>query len=139
MKRINYILAAAVIIGVVAVLGYNLSSSGVGLHGLAAKPLTVTVCVALLLAVLLPFSLANWRRLDEGQQEAQKWGWFWGAGFGLLLPLPVVLMCNFAAPGTVFGAGLSGEQGFVLAYGTIAFSISLCYGVAWLIWWLRHR
>lgn len=100
----------------------------------------VILAAGLLMGVIsIPFSLTWWSKLDEGQREAHKWAWMWGGTLGLSVPIPLAVICLFSAPGEFFDPSLSGEQVFAAAYGTIFGFAMLGYGIAWGVWWLKHR
>lgn len=132
---------------VVAIGGeYYLSSAGAGMQAglasmgqLAAHPIINLLLGLVFIGVATILSLLQWERMDEAQREAHKSAWYWGAGCGLILPMPFALLCGLARPGSVFGGGLGGEAIFAFSYWVILICAILGYTGAWSVWWLRRR
>lgn len=101
----------------------------------------VVVAICLLGAVIgLAVGILWYRRADEAVREAHKWAWYWGGTVGLILPC-VALGASFLGVELISAealarAGLTGIQsGIVVAL----LPMFVCYGIAWGVWWLRHR
>ena len=98
-----------------------------------------------LMAAVLTICIRWWRGKDEAQQEAQKWAWYWGGSFGLAALVPVIFVMTFDndRPLTTLlaGVGSRGDVGMAFVIGIIATLLPMCVGagIAWVVWWRRHR
>jgi len=81
---------------------YTIGTLGVVALSMVARYTTGWLGLALGLvgaAWLILCSLYAWKRTDEAAQEAHKFAWFWGGGFGALLGLALlVIVMGAAAP-----------------------------------------
>lgn len=107
----------------------------------AAKTLGVGAAT---LAVVTVAVIVWWRSLDELAQEAHKSAWYWGGSFGLLLPIPVLIVAaELNRRGIVeIGSPAAGEAGLTgmwLGFVVTAGGAILGYAVAWTMFWWQKR
>jgi hypothetical protein len=100
------------------------------------------ICMAMGLLIGSPYSLLWWKKADEAVKEAHKWAWSWGGGIGLIVAMIIVCVNYYFNLGLAenisdpFGTGaLPFEAGFFFAL----YPAVIGYGLAWAVWWLRHR
>ncbi|MFT3996174.1 MAG: hypothetical protein QM667_02115 [Asticcacaulis sp.] len=131
------VLGGGLIIG--GLIGYD-RNVGTGLFSRNSFMLQSLVVVALLL--VLAFSIVWWRSIDEAQKEAHKWAWYWGGSTGLLVALFAYIITLVGGDAAFMDyVRLADHEGRLLSLGILtAFVPSIVgYGIAWGVWWLRHR
>lgn len=127
-------MGVAAVIGVVAGVGGAIFGDQPGPLGLA---LTLLCYGASMLGAML-VALWWWRDIDEAAKEAHKWAWWWGGCSGMALG-GVLLMTALArsevAPLQADDTGALFAGGIMVL---LLFQI-IGYGIAWAVWWLKHR
>ncbi|MDI6625510.1 MAG: hypothetical protein QME55_12330 [Brevundimonas sp.] len=107
-----------------------------GTFGLA---LTAAV-LSLVMAIAFAASIWWWRGIDEAAREAHKWAWWWGGSGGMAVGAILVTTLTLREDGA--GAaffGLIGPDLVTTGMWTILLFQLVGYGVAWSVWWLKHR
>ncbi|NJC41250.1 heme A synthase [Brevundimonas alba] len=81
-----------------------------------------------------------WRGIDEAAREAHKWAWWWGGSGGMAVG--AILLVSLTAVGgdaVAAPAGLTAPELIVGGMWTILLFQLAGYGIAWAVWWLKHR
>lgn len=121
------------------IMGYDMAS-GTGL--IRNNPGVTYAIVGCLVIATMGVSILWWLSIDEAQREAHKWAWYWGGSFGLLLSVLAFVVAFAGGDELMSGyTHFMGSEGRLLALGIITAQAPamLGYGIAWGIWWLRHR
>lgn len=124
------------VVGGVAGAGGSILGDQPGVLGLA---LTAGVMAAAM-AVALAACVWWWRGIDEAAREAHKWAWWWGGSSGMAVGAILLLTLTLRDDGsTSADVGLSAAE--LVAGGMYAILLFQMagYGVAWAVWWLKHR
>ncbi|MBU1384152.1 MAG: hypothetical protein KKG14_10310 [Alphaproteobacteria bacterium] len=102
------------------------------------------VLTAALMAVALAAALAAcvwwWRGIDEAAREAHKWAWWWGGSSGMAVGAVLLLTLTLRDDGSTPADVGVGAAELVAGgmYAILLFQLA-GYGVAWAVWWLKHR
>ena len=124
------------IVGGIAGGGAALVGDQPGPLGMALTIAFITVAISIALAVCVWL----WRGIDEAAREAHKWAWWWGGSSGMALGAILVLTLSLRdedvsalAPGVGAADLVSGGVFAILLFQMAG------YGIAWAVWWLKHR
>jgi len=104
-----------------------------------------TIWMGLMAAITLiatPFTLVWWKQADEGVKEAHKSAWFWGGSLGFTLVLFIVALNRGLGLGLIepfMEAFRFTNAPFEAGFYFTAVMMAIGYGIAWMIWWMRHR
>jgi hypothetical protein len=112
----------------------------------AADPVwivTVTIAAALAMAWAIAFAALAFRRLDEFQQAASKFAWYWGGSIGIGVSLPIYVFVllgglHWLDPAR-FHLGADLALAFRLGYGLAMASIGLGFLAGLAFWRLTRR
>ncbi|HWE98869.1 MAG TPA: hypothetical protein VG248_03645 [Caulobacteraceae bacterium] len=104
---------------------------------------TLTIATALAIAWATAFSVLAFRRLDEFQQAASKFAWYWGStiGMGVSLPIYVFVLLgglHWLDPAR-FHLGADLAVAFRLGYGLAVASAGIGFLAALTFWRLTRR
>lgn len=123
---------------VVAIVMLNWPETGktqvMSLAGLAAG--------VLIMGAAMVYSIRWWRGVDEAVRQAHSWAWYWGGSTGLAF-VGIFYMASVFTDGEVSRRlvemlGVAGRE-VELGVGIATVPMLFGYGIAWVIWWLRHR
>lgn len=121
------------------IMGYDIAS-GTGL--MRNNPTVAFVVVGFVLIAAMAVSVFWWLTIDEAQREAHKWAWYWGGSSGLLISVFAFVAALAGGDALMMPyVRFMDYEGHLVALGMIT-SLApaiIGYGIAWLIWWLRHR
>lgn len=127
------ILAVLAIYIVMIALVFGLRAAGLRLGG------DVRLGMAVAFAVPIGwFVLTYWKAIDEAAREAQKWAWFWGAGFGMT----VAMVAMFWRPHWVMETFALGSDPADLLHGGAMLVVGaqlVGFFAAWAYWWGSRR
>lgn len=103
--------------------------------GMALTAALMAVAMAIALAVCVWW----WRGIDEAAREAHKWAWWWGGSSGMALGAILMLSLSFSDDSSPPGVEASAPD--LVAAGVFAILLFQLagYGIAWAVWWLKHR
>ena len=136
LARYGAVMGFCIVAGAVAggISGAMAELSGKG--GGPAVATVVAISIGLAMATTLWACGRWWRGLDEAAQEAHKWAWWWGSTFGLAIGSVALFTLLLASDGT-----LTGDPRDMLVAGAAIVLVvqTVGYGIAWAVWWLRHR
>ncbi|WP_298331167.1 hypothetical protein [Asticcacaulis sp.] len=97
---------------------------------------------AVMIVVAGVYSIRWWQSVDEAVRHAHAWAWYWGGSAGLAISTLFFIVFT-VTDGVVARALMQklGYEGGAVEFGMIltAGPMLLGYGIAWGIWWLRHR
>jgi hypothetical protein len=129
-------LAAAGVMGGVAGAGSVLLRGQDGAAGLALTAAVMTVASAGALALCVWW----WRGIDEAAREAHKWAWWWGGCTGMAVGAAALMTLSFRDDGSTVDSLGVGAVDLITGgmFAILLFQLA-GYGVAWAVWWLRHR
>lgn len=102
-------------------------------------PLGVRLGIAVALIVAGVWAACRyWRHVDEAGRAAQKWAWFWGGSFGLVLG---EILLGLMAAGRLDLMPADLRPNLLPAYGGAVMVAAQMTGflVAWAWWWARRR
>lgn len=132
-------IVAGAVLGGAAGAVRSLAGDPPGAAGPALTAAPVSVAMALGFAV----GLWWWRGIDEAAREAHKWAWWWGGSggmaVGVILLLTLVSGDDGALPAGLRLGGLGAPDLVAAGMWTVLLAQIAGYGVAWAIWWLKHR
>lgn len=81
-----------------------------------------------------------WRGIDEAAREAHKWAWWWGGTGGMAVGAVLLMTLNFRGEGVATADVDLGAMELIWGGASAILLFQLAgYGVAWAIWWLKHR
>ncbi|MDO9589302.1 MAG: hypothetical protein Q7J13_15430 [Brevundimonas sp.] len=96
--------------------------------------------ISVAMAIALGACVWWWRGIDEAAREAHKWAWWWGGSGGMAVG--AILMLTLSLREDDIGPLSVGASAADLVSGGV-FAILLFqmagYGIAWAVWWLKHR
>jgi hypothetical protein len=97
---------------------------------------------AVMIVVAGLYSIRWWQSVDEAVRHAHAWAWYWGGSAGLAVS--TVFFIVFTVTDGVVARALMqalGYTGGAVEFGMMltAGPMLLGYGIAWGLWWLRHR
>ncbi|UDF03876.1 TMEM199/VMA12 family vacuolar ATPase assembly factor [Asticcacaulis sp. AND118] len=100
------------------------------------------VASVLIMGAAMIYSIRWWRGVDEAVRQAHSWAWYWGGSTGLLF-VGVFYIVSVFTDGEVSRRlvemlGVAGRE-VELGVGIATVPMLIGYGIAWVIWWLRHR
>ena len=104
---------------------------------------TVTIAATLAMAWAIAFAVLAFRRLDEFQQTASKFAWYWGGSIGIAISLPIYVFVllgglHWLDPAR-FHLGADLAVAFRLGYGLAVASIGIGFLAALAFWRLTRR
>jgi FtsH-binding integral membrane protein len=96
--------------------------------------------IAVAMAIAFVFCIWWWRGIDEAAREAHKWAWWWGGSSGMALGAILILTLSLRdediSPLSADASAADLVSGGVFAI--LLFQMA-GYGIAWAVWWLKHR
>lgn len=125
------VLGATMLLTITLTAGLRMS----GVHLPFAVRLAIGVPV---MAAGIWATCAYWRTVDEAAREAQKWAWFWGGSFGLVVGFVMVSLLAFA-PWELLPPGRSPRTLLFYGAGVMMLSQTIGFLAAWAYWWARRR
>jgi|GEM_PF-779179 hypothetical protein len=96
----------------------------------------------LIMGAAMLYSIRWWRGVDEAVRQAHSWAWYWGGSAGLAFVgifYVVSVFTQGAAPQRLVEILNVAGREVELGVGIATIPMLLGYGIAWGIWWLRHR
>ncbi len=129
------------VIGITLVGG--LAGGGAAMFSDQPGPLGTALTIAfitLAMAIALAACVWWWRGIDEAAREAHKWAWWWGGSSGMAVGATLLLTLTLRDDGSPpQGVGSSAAE--LVAGGMMAILLFQMagYGIAWAVWWLKHR
>ena len=105
-------------------------------------PLGMALTAALMavaMAIAFVVCIWWWRGIDEAAQEAHKWAWWWGGSGGMALGAILMLTLSLRDDNSPLSADASaGDLVSGGVFAVLMFQLA-GYGIAWAVWWLKHR
>lgn len=105
-------------------------------------PLGMVLTAALMavaMAIAFVVCIWWWRGIDEAAQEAHKWAWWWGGSGGMALGAILMLTLSLRDDNSPLSADASaGDLVSGGVFAVLMFQLA-GYGIAWAVWWLKHR
>jgi hypothetical protein len=104
---------------------------------------TVTIAATVGIAWAMAFAVLAFRRLDEFQQAASKFAWYWGGSIGIGVSLPIYVFVllgglHWLDPSR-FHLGADLALAFRLGYGLAMSSVGIGFFAALAFWRLTRR
>lgn len=137
-RRLGYLSMLGVSLLVGMVVG-GLSALIDAFGGAAADPLRIALLALSIMAVVW-VCIAWWRDADEAVREAHKWAWYWGGSTGMASVLGLFALSTWGVVDVTLPPLGSGPDDLIMT--GVALTVGaqgVGYGIAWALWWLRHR
>jgi uncharacterized membrane protein YuzA (DUF378 family) len=137
-RRLGYVgmLGVSALVGL-AVGGLSALIDAFG--GAAATTLRIALLTVGIAAVSW-ICVAWWRSADEAVREAHKWAWYWGGSTGMASVMGLFALSTWGVIDVTLPPLGSGPDDLIMT--GIALTVGaqgVGYGIAWALWWLRHR
>ena len=130
------VIVAVGFVGGLAGAARSLIGDQPGMAGLALTAALMSAAMAVAFAACIWW----WRGIDEAAQEAHKWAWWWGGSGGMAVGAVLLLTLTFGDDASTSAeVALSAPDLVATGMWTVLLFQLAGYGVAWSVWWLKHR